>query len=174
MKATYEEKETHRFKTNSLKINDESCELKQEITILNETNKKLNDTNDVLLNEITTLKHSKSVRSSSTPNNVTLKNTKFFGNKPNYMSSDRVTDDESFDLTDGETDSGNWTINSVLSDTESNRNTLSKELNSQRKSATLDSIVELSTKPAKSAMPEKMFKLCFFGDSVRSVNFLSR
>ncbi len=135
LKATYEGRE-HFHKENSLiEYNIESCELKNEINILQETNKKLNDTNDVLLNELSCLRvtSSSSSRKASTPNNYKITpQTKFFSNRPNYMPTSGFNMTNELDsleiVSDDETDSGNWTISSDLNETEATKSQFSKEL----------------------------------------------
>ena len=113
IKAQANEKDNDHARENCYK--KESSGLKNEINMLQETNKKLNDTNDLLLNEINGLSKKKALTnklvdendltetflSSSTPSYPNLRQ-KPFRNRPIFLSCDRVTDDDSIDLTDEE------------------------------------------------------------------------
>lgn len=97
LKANSNQKELDRLKCDV--FNRETVDLKHEINILHETNKRLSHTNNVLLTEISNINagkgnvHGNAV--ASTPAYSTKVSSKFFANRPNYMSSDRVTDDDS-------------------------------------------------------------------------------
>lgn len=175
LKTTQNQEDNDRIKMNV--FNTESTDLKQEINILCRTNRKLNDTNSMLLNEISDSK-SRRKSSFSTP----IKPLKYSKTRPNYVSSDRVTDDDSL-FTDEEIDSGNWTINSELSRSSStSSNTFSKEIDlyNKKKSPTLNSIVEIASEISSpnlkpKGLPQRMFKLCFVGDSaVGKTSFIMR
>lgn len=154
----------------------ESTDLKHEINILHDTNKKLADTNELLLGEMAAIKAKtklkKNSNQASTPKS--LQNcTKFFPNKPNYLTSEKpVTDD---DLSDEEIDSGNWTVNSDL-DVEQNKNSFSKEIDICNQKKNLNSIVEKSrSKEPQKILPDRTFKICFVGDSsVGKTSFIIR
>lgn len=197
LKTTSNEKELDKLKMNVFSV--ESADLKHEIQMLHQTNRKLNETNDTLLNEINSISSSnqkakllkqqqletvseKKKMVASTPSYINSKlPSRFFPNRPNFMLSDRMTDDE-IDLSDEEIDSGNWTINSDSIDSELNRtNTLSKEIdlcnnnNNIKLGSNLNSIKEIVAKPEKNALPERIFKLCFVGDSaVGKTSFIMR
>lgn len=97
LKASSNQKELDRLKCDV--FNKETVDLKHEINILHETNKRLSHTNNVLLTEITNINAGKgnvySNTVASTPAYSNKMSSKFFPNRPNYMSSDRVTDDDS-------------------------------------------------------------------------------
>ncbi len=96
LKTSSNQKELERLKCDV--FSKETVDLKHEINILHQTNRRLSDTNNVLLTEITnmnTLTKKNGNNVASTPAfNSKLPN-KFFPNKPNYLNIDRVTDDES-------------------------------------------------------------------------------
>jgi len=133
LKATYEGKENIHQENSMAELNMESYELKNEINILQETNKKLNDTNDVLLNELSSLKirnGSSSSHKASTPNIYKVSSqTKFFSNRPNFMPNggfNLSNELDSLELSEDETDSANWTFSS--NDSEPNRSNITKGL----------------------------------------------
>lgn len=107
LKASSNQKELDRLKCDV--FSRETVDLKHEINILHETNKRLSHTNNVLLTEISNINagkgnvHGNAV--ASTPAYSTKMSSNFFATRPNYMSSDRVTDDDSL-FTDEEI--GTW------------------------------------------------------------------
>lgn len=163
LKASSNQKELDRLKCDV--FNKETVDLKHEINILHETNKRLSHTNNVLLTEITNINAGKgnvySNTVASTPAYSNKMSSKFFPNRPNYMSSDRVTDDDSL-FTDEEIDSGNWTLNN--SDLDETNRTI-PVVKGKRAKDPMNSIVEISQPPKSNALPERIFKVCFVGDS---------